>query len=85
MMPGDTSGWNRPLNSPRPQGIWWSRLASSPGRQRIRGDCAWLSHAAYWHDRNADLAGVVYGVQIMRSSMPLFIVTVVGGGPVTSK
>ena len=29
--------------------------------------------------------GVVYGVQIMRSSMPLFIVMVVGDGPVTSK
>jgi hypothetical protein len=27
----------------------------------------------------------VYGVQIMRSCIPLFNVTVVGGGPVTSK
>ena len=30
-------------------------------------------------------SSVVYGVHIMRSSMPLFMVTVVGGGPVTSK
>ncbi len=36
------------------------------------------------HSLESD-CGVVYGVQIMRSSMPLFMVTVVGNGPVTSK